>query len=177
MQEIEWMVLTMVAVTLGCLGFWTLWKLDTKLRRPTLQTRMEGFAEQAVQIAKDEFRLELDYTLDTVSKLDGILEQFHQRHRSRPIVESDLSRLVLVWGGYLGTVLQRLRGGVWESDSLIAGNNTYPLRFGAREAVPIMWCLRKIRRGSEISLEQLVTNFFDSLDDSVEGNLRKGIVG
>ncbi len=107
---IDWNWLTIIAVTLGALGFWLLWKVDTHLTRPGLQARMEGFAEQAIKLARDEFGIELNNRLDSLPKLEEILEKFHQRHLLNPIEDRDLSRLVLTWGGYLGSTLQKEKG-------------------------------------------------------------------
>lgn len=156
---IDWNWLTVIAITLGALGFWLLWKVDNRLTRPGLQARMADFAAQAVALARDEFKLELDYGLESLAKLDEILEQFHQRHLRHPIEDRDLSKIVLIWGGYLGMTLQKAKGGVWESDSLLAGKNTYPLRLGESEAVPVMWCLRRIRKGQAARLTELVDGF------------------
>jgi hypothetical protein len=139
---IDWVWLTIISVVLGALGF----------SKRTLQQRMNAFAAQAVALAKKEFNTNLDFKIESVPQLDSILDQFHQRHRQTPIPERELSQIVLIWGAYLGETLQRQLGGEWATDSPVAGKNTYPLQWPSKEAVPIMWCLRRIRKGQEAKL-------------------------
>ncbi len=140
-----------------------LWNGDKQRVKQYLQQRMERFAQQAVEVAMQEFKTELDYRLETLDRLDAILDLFHKRHQQLPIPEKELSQLVLTWGAYLGTVLQNTYNGHWEQDSLMAGKNTYPLRFTTTEAIPIIWCLRRIRKGEAANILPVIEKFENDL--------------
>ncbi len=120
---------------------------------------MNQFSEQAVELARKEFAIELDYGIESLTRLEIILDQFHKRHQSLPIPEKELSQLVLTWGSYLGIVLQRKYGGRWQKDSLAAGKNTFPLCLATIEAIPVIWCLRRIRKGEAANLLTTVQKF------------------
>jgi hypothetical protein len=145
-----------IAVTLGTLGVWMLWKADNRQLKQNLQSRMDGFAEKAVELAQKEFATELDYRLQTLDRLEAILHQFHKRHQLVPIPEKELSQIVLIWGGYLGAVLKSNYGGHWEQDSIVAGKNTYPLHISKIESIPVIWCLRRIRNGEAANFLPLI---------------------
>jgi hypothetical protein len=155
-------------VTLGTLGLWMLWKADTRDFSKSLQVRMSHFSEQAVELARKEFAIELNYDVESLPRLEIILDQFHKRHQELPIPEKELSQLVLTWGSYLGIVLQKKYGGSWEKDSLLAGKNTFPLRFATTEAIPVIWCLRRIRKGAAANFLATIHKFENSLITSNE---------
>lgn len=148
----EWNWYTIVALALGGFAMYVL--LQSRFRGPEreLDKRMEEFAKQAVEIAYAEHQCVLDYGLESIRLVDGILLKIHARHLSETIQERELSRIVLTWGGYVGVVLARRLGGVWATDSATAGPNTYPLQFQGFEAVPVIWCLKQIRLGAEASV-------------------------
>jgi hypothetical protein len=126
---------------------------------------MQDFAKQAVATAAKEHQIKLDHSADSIAAIDTILEGFSRRHRSQPIPEKELSQIVLTWGAYVGTTLIKHHGGDWHVDSLTAGSNTYPILFlktkGASEnvntstlseAIPVIWCLKRIRYGNTESV-------------------------
>jgi hypothetical protein len=161
---VDWNLVIVVAIALGILGFWLLWKLDLGQPVIDLQARMEAYAAQAVQLAAEEYQRSLDYRLDSLEDIVGILDSVGQRHQQTPLSHKELQRTILVWGGYLGTMLQRQFGGQWAVDSLLAGIQTYPLRWAEREAIPVIWCLRRIRRGEKFDLVGTVRQLSEELN-------------
>ncbi len=149
---IEWNLLTILAVIGACFSLYVLCYSTFRGSAKGLEERMQAFAKQAVSLAKAEHQCHLDYSLDSISLVDRILEKIHARHQDSAIPERELSRIVLTWGGYLGTVLKRNYGGSWQADSSTAGQSTYPFLCNEREAVPVMWCLQRIRHGSSASV-------------------------
>jgi hypothetical protein len=87
---------------------------------PTIAEKMAAYAQDAVDFARINFQVELDYSLDSVRRLDQILEN---QHRDIPVGWRKLIRrgpskvrlvmLANIWGGYLGEVLKRKWTGEW----------------------------------------------------------------
>lgn len=144
---LEWSLLTILAWLIFSVAIYLLWK--TSFRGPALglDQRMDDFAKQAVSLAELEHQIKLDYSIESIGQVEAILQLIHAQHQQAAIPERELSRIVLTWGGYLGIVLKRKFGGTWNPNSSIAGQNTYPLQWNTREAVPVIWCLRQIRNG------------------------------
>ena len=69
---------------------------------------MEGYARAAVQLAKSEFHLKLDFSPESADALDDILVQVGESP------DTDLEFEVRLWGSYLGEVLRRRYAGSWE---------------------------------------------------------------
>ena len=165
---LEWNLLTILAIVSACISLYVLSQSMFQGPAKGLDQRMQEFAKQAVELAQSEYHARLDYSLESIAIVDQILEKLHRNHLDTAIPERELSRIVLTWGGYLGTVLKKQRGGHWEADSPTSGNHTYPLFCQKREAVPVMWCLQRIRRGDSARVDTKTKEFLATIDgDSV----------
>src|SRR5271163_3980426 len=81
---------------------------------------MGAYAQDAVDAARINFQVELDYSLESVRRLDQILGI---QHRDIPLGwrklirrgpgKAALQTFANIWGGYLGEVLRRKSGGEW----------------------------------------------------------------
>ncbi len=149
---LQWDLLTILAILSVFFSLYVLGQSFFRAPAKGLDQRMQEFADQAVKLAQSDYQLKLDYSMQSLANLDRILEKIHLSHRDSPISERELSRIVLTWGGYLGVVLKKHFGGDWYPDSPTAGANTYPLRCKEQEAVPVMWCLHRIRRSQYESI-------------------------
>ena len=70
-----------------------------------LGAMMEGYAQTAVEIARSDFRQQLDFSSDSINALDEILVLVSES----PEIDLDFeSRL---WGSYLGEVLRQRYAG------------------------------------------------------------------
>ncbi len=166
-----WNLLTVLAIISACFSLYILCMSMFRGPAKGLEQRMKEFANQAVEVALSEHQTKLDYGIESISAVDRILETIHLQHVSSAIPERELSRIVLTWGSYLGTVLKKRLGGNWQTDSAAAGNNTYPLQCKNREAIPVMWCLQRIRRGSNASIVVKTNEFLESIEPgSASGN-------
>lgn len=75
---------------------------------PDLGAMMEGYARAAVGFAATQFQLKLDYSGESVDRLDEILVTVGENP------DVDLEFEVRLWGSYLGEVLRRRYAGSWE---------------------------------------------------------------
>jgi len=158
----EWNALTAFAIVLACVAIYILTQSGAMRVRKDIDQRMREFACQATVIAHSEHQCELNYSLDSITQLDRILQALHAQHLQTPYPEKELSRIVLTWGGYLGMVIKKEYGGTWQTDSLKTGKNTYPLCWNDQEAAPVMWCLQQIRNGKVSSVASKIEAFNDT---------------
>jgi hypothetical protein len=75
---------------------------------PDLGSMMEGYACAAVDHARTEFSLRLDFSAESADILDEILVQTGE------MPDADVEFEVRLWGSYLGEVLRRRYAGSWE---------------------------------------------------------------
>lgn len=172
---LEWYWLALIGFVTLFLGVFAVWRTEFQGPKAGIKARMQDFAKQAVATAAKEHQIKLDHSADSIATIDTILEGFSRRHRSEPISEKELSQIVLTWGAYVGMTLIKHHGGDWHVDSPTAGANTYPILFlkpnalngknakdksqsdrpksqTLSEAIPVIWCLKRIRHGATESV-------------------------
>jgi hypothetical protein len=107
-------------------------------------------ARQAIEAAARDFDARLDYSPESVEKVEEILGKIHNRHAQAPLSDFELVRESLRWGAYVGEVIQRVRPCLWALDSVAGGRGSLPVVYGDRsESFPVRWCYKRIANGEE----------------------------
>ena len=78
-------------------------------------------AANCVELARQEYRVDLDGSLDSIDTLSTLLDAVHevdrQERRAQPTETGPAGKTTMRWallaGAYLGTIIQRLVGGQW----------------------------------------------------------------
>jgi len=165
---LEWHWLAIIGFITMILGMYAVWKTEFQGPAAGIQARMRDFAKQAVAEGAKDYQSKLDFSTSSIEQIDRILDTFSQRHQTDPIPEKELSQIVLTWGAYVGISLIKQVGGTWHVSSQVAGANTYPIlyekpkiprnekrsadKLPIAEAVPVIWCLKRIRHGAKESV-------------------------
>lgn len=114
---------------------------------PDLGAMMEGYAQGAVDLARKEFRQELDFTSESIDVLDEILVGVSESP------EKDLDFEVRLWGSYLGEVLRRRYAGGWEMTQYPGGTMAVPaVDVRGSRLFPLMKVYRRLTVGEEEDL-------------------------
>jgi hypothetical protein len=109
---------------------------------------MQVVAKEAVRRAKTDYGVELDYSPDSIERLDAMLETIHQAYSKNPLSESELSLHTLQWGAYIGESLRKVHPGKWQRDSEKVGLGTMPFMYDSGEqAFPRSWVYKRIVDG------------------------------
>ena len=114
---------------------------------PDLAAMMEGYAQAAVDLARKEFKQELDFSADSVDTLDDILVVVSESP------EKDIDFEVRLWGSYLGEVLRRRYVGGWEMTQYPGGTVAVPaVDVRGSRLFPLMKVYRRLTAGEEEDL-------------------------
>jgi len=89
----------------------------------SLDAMMLAHAEAAVRLAADDHGMTLDYSPDSVARLETILAA-----RS-PVAEADLDEAIQTWGAYFGEIFRRRYAADW----IMA---VYPRQAGGEPVAP-----------------------------------------
>jgi hypothetical protein len=112
-----------------------------------LGAMMSGYALAAVERAGGEFRQKLDFTSESIDRLDEILVLVG----ASP--ELDLDFEVRLWGSYLGEVLLRRYAGSWEMTQYPGGVAAVPaVEVRTSRVFPLMKVYRRLTEGDEEDL-------------------------
>lgn len=123
---------------------------------PTLEAMMQGYAQAATDVARKDFRRELDFSGESIERLDEILMLVGEAP------ELDIDFEVRLWGSYLGEVLRRRYAGNWEMTRYPGGDMAVPaVEVRGSRLFPLMKVYRRLTEGEE---EDLAT-FFSMVTD------------
>jgi hypothetical protein len=116
-----------------------------------INDEIKATADYAIKSAKEKFGQELDYSDQSIEKLENLLEQAYRSFFNLPKDEKTsnaISRTANIWGNYLGEFMRLKWGGTWilkGSERFISINNI--------EFSPVGWVYQKITSHPEYSLE------------------------
>jgi hypothetical protein len=132
---------------------------------PDLGAMMEGYAQGAVELARTDFRQDLDFSADSVDTLDDILVVVGESP------ERDLDFEVRLWGSYLGEVLRRRYQGGWEMTQYPGGTAAVPaVDVRGSRLFPLMKDYRRLTVGEEEDLRSFYTMVTERLGRPAQVN-------
>ena len=132
---------------------------------PDLGAMMEGYAQAAVEMARKEFKQDLDFSADSVDALDDILVVVGESP------ERDLDFEVRLWGSYLGEVLRRRYAGGWEMTQYPGGTVAVPaVDVRGSRLFPLMKVYRRLTVGEEEDLRSFYTMVTERLGKPAQVN-------
>jgi len=90
------------------------------MEQDDLATLMQEYSTVAVNAARKEFGIRLNYAEDSLSDIDMIMENrtrggLFTADSTSPEKLDEVWRMSLVWGSYVGEVIRINLGGVWHS--------------------------------------------------------------
>jgi hypothetical protein len=126
--------------------------------RPTVADMMAAYAEDAVDHARANWGLDLDYSVDSVRSVEDALAKLHgdiprglvaRLFRKGPSTE-ELTQMAMMYGGYLGEVLRKKAGGEWAFDlDIMPGSQVVALRKGDTRVFPPAKVHKRLVNGPE----------------------------
>jgi hypothetical protein len=104
---------------------------------PDINNEMKAAADYAIKSAKEKFGQELDYSDQSIDKLDILLDQAYRSFFDLPRDEQTskaIPRTASIWGSYLGELMCQKWGGTWMQkggERLVSIRNIefFPIRF------------------------------------------------
>jgi hypothetical protein len=115
----------------------------------TTQDFIDFLCAEAVKDAQTESHIHLDYTVESIKRVEGVLGSLHDlyvRNHSSVAVNA----LAMAYGAYIGEVIRKTEPNVrWEKSDAVGGEKSYPLIWAGGHAYPMAWCYRRIVNGDE----------------------------
>jgi len=126
---------------------------------------MEGYAEAAVEHARQEYNQPLDFSSESIDVLDEILVLVGETP------DHGLDFEVRLWGGYLGEVLRRRYAGSWEMTSYPGGTAAVPaVEVRGSRLFPLIKVYRRLTVGDEEDLRGFYTMVTERLGRPAQVN-------
>jgi predicted dehydrogenase len=124
----------------------------------TISQLMLEHAARAVETARDEFRINLDFSEQSLSEVDRILTAMYF-NRDRGLVarllnksqEQEIREQAKTWGGYVGEILRRKWGGRWHTTPLPGGEVRIYLKLSGSNRYPVDEVYKRLTEGPQRS--------------------------
>jgi hypothetical protein len=123
--------------------------LKPKRQFKTTDALIQYLSSAAVDDARINNQTHLDYSIDSIHKVESILGQLHEKYSKDPNSIS-VTGLSSAYGAYIGEVIRRSEPNAhWERDHEVAGEKSYPLTWSGGDSFPMGWCYKRIVDGEE----------------------------
>lgn len=114
---------------------------------PDLGAMMEGYARGAVETARADYRMTLDFSAESIDALDEILVMVGEAP------DHDVDFEVRLWGSYLGELIRQRYNGAWEMTQYPGGNVAVPaVDVRGSRLFPLLKVYRRLTSGEEEDL-------------------------
>lgn len=123
-----------------------------------IRQMMEAYATDAVDAARANYGIELNYSPDSVKTVEELLGKIYphvRRGRFRKffrigLSEADVDTICKMFGGYIGEVVRRQRGGVWQIiQNPLGDENVIALVNGDDKIFPPAKVFKRLMNGEE----------------------------
>lgn len=126
-----------------------------------INDEMKAYADAAVATAKQSYGIDLDYSEQSIVKLDNLLglvywDFFNRSKKERE--KGDLSNAATLWGGYLGETMRLKWGGTW-----ISRGSERLVSIKKIEFSPISIVYQKIKKDPDCS----VKDYLNKLEEAI----------
>lgn len=144
-------IVVLVLASVSVLAWWMSHRRSSsKLSARDVIAEMQLRASQAVEEASSKHHVKLDFTPESVERVESILADLHDTHRRSSIDDQKLVKEALKWGGYIGEAIKRQRTSEWAVDSAVGGPGSFPIVYADEdESFPVRWCYKRIVNGAE----------------------------
>lgn len=127
---------------------------------PPLDEMIDELAQAAVHLANEHFRINLDFSEESLQQVETILDTYHKalpkgmmlvvgRVLKRAPSDEAVRRMALVWGGYIGEVIRRRWGGEWTTEPNAPVGTALTLRVHEVEIFPPGKAYKRLTNGPE----------------------------
>lgn len=132
---------------------------------PDLGAMMEGYARAAVEAARTDYRLTLDFSAESIDTLDEILVMVGEAP------DHDVDFEVRLWGSYLGEIIRQRYNGAWEMTQYPGGNVAVPaVDVRGSRLFPLLKVYRRLTSGEEEDLRSFYTMVTERLGRPAQVN-------
>ena len=122
----------------------------------TIASVMLANAEHAVRYAHDQFKWELDYSPQSLERVDKIIDVLHvdlpksflARALKRAAIDEEVWTMSKMWGGYVGETMRRQWGGRWRTTPRDDGSPVVVLDLPLGRCRPIEQVQRRLMDGT-----------------------------
>lgn len=119
-----------------------------------LHELMRDSAQNAILTTKDEFRIELDGSVDSIALVDEVILRWIERYKDQALEDKAVFTLCNIYGAYVGEVFRTTVGGHWNYDESDPEAPHVLLEYGGRSYAFAGICYQRLVNDSQISIDK-----------------------
>lgn len=127
-----------------------------------IKWKLSKFADRAIETASKKYKIPLDYSLNSLDKLEKIIELESKKITKKE--ESDIENSSRIWGVFLGEIIRKKYNGDW-----IVKGNRVKLSLLGNSISPIRFIENKFLGTTRLS----VNEYHDEIQKSLKVNKQK----
>lgn len=118
---------------------------------------MQVYAQEAVDVAREQFQMTLDFSENSLEKVEEILAYLHNslpkgifgKLSGRRPSQDEIWQMAKVWGGYVGEVIRWHWGGEWITETAAHPGTVITLRVFGTDIFPPAKVYKRLVNGPE----------------------------
>ncbi|XOV77716.1 MAG: hypothetical protein ACFHVJ_12250 [Aestuariibacter sp.] len=119
-----------------------------------LHELMKDSAQNAILTTKDEFRIDLDGSADSIAKVDEVILRWIERYKDQALEDKAVFTLCNIYGAYVGEVFRSVVGGNWTYDESDPEAPYVLLEYGGHSYAFAGICFQRLVNDSQISVQK-----------------------
>lgn len=124
------------------------------MQQQELDALMIDSADNAVETARSEFSIELDYSRASVALVDEIILQFITTFKDKALEDTAVFTICNIYGAYVGETFRKLAGGQWRYDESDPQAPFIVLDVGDRSYAFAGICYERLVNDSKVSVQR-----------------------
>ncbi|MCA9243338.1 MAG: hypothetical protein KDA32_05240 [Phycisphaerales bacterium] len=120
--------------------------------KPKVEVGMPFYAELAVQKAKSENKVHLDFTVQSIDVVDEILMSAHREYAAGKLHDGKVRAMAFFYGAYVGEVACRTAGANWNKETWSRPMLEVAIQTEQGQYMPAGWCRNRIVNGADASV-------------------------
>jgi hypothetical protein len=124
------------------------------MKQQELDTLMQDTAQDAANAAKEEFDIILDFSVESIAKVDSTIEHFIKAFPSQSLEDKAIFTLCNMYGAYTGEIFRKLAGGQWHYDTSMPDAPTILLVIKDKSYAFAGICYDKLVKNPDIKIKE-----------------------
>ncbi len=119
-----------------------------------LEQLMADSAQNAIELTKEQFDIDLDETSSSIAIVDDVLLRFIYRYKDQALEDNMVFTLCNVYGAYIGEIFRREIGGIWHYEVSDPHSPHVLLEYAGHSYAFAGICYQRLVNDSQISVLQ-----------------------
>ncbi|GAC14283.1 hypothetical protein [Aliiglaciecola lipolytica] len=136
-----------------------------RMTQDELDQLMADSAQNAIETTLDEFKLELDGSVESIALVDDVILAWIDKYKDQALENDAVFTISNIYGAYLGEIFKQLVGGNWRYDESDKDAPYVVMEYSGKSYAFAGICYQRMVNDSQISVQ----NYFQqAVSNSVQ---------